>query len=108
MNLQAIQLSDVLSYEEQLNYKGDIVKCGSVELHPAQAQWLHEHQQYLISYRSVYYIHYSKAQGQYYGQKMYQAPQSVINYTKRGRYSYGSAKEVNRWLGFKLLNEEIY
>lgn len=108
MNLQAIQLSDVLSYEEKVNYKGYIVKCGSVELHPAQAQWLNEHKQYLIAYRSVYYIDYSQNLGGFYGRKMYQAPQSVLNYTKRGRFSYASAKEVNRWLGFKLLVEDIY
>ena len=63
MNLQAIQLSDVLSYEEKVNYTGYIVKCGRVELHPAQAQWLHEHQKYLINYRSVYYIGYSQNLG---------------------------------------------
>ena len=107
MNMNAMQLIDVLSLEEFYAKKDEFVKvAGTVELHPAELEWLYNKKQYIVQYRSIYQIHYSRNyKGGFYTQLLYKAENA---FTKRGRFDYASATQVNRMLGFKLLNETIY
>ena len=103
MNMNAITLHDVLSYEEFHEKKSEFIKvAGKVELHPAELEWLYNRKQYIVQYRSIYEIIYSHIyRGGYYTILLYKAENAL---TKRGRFKYYSASEVNDMLGFKLLN----
>ena len=107
MNLQAIQLSDVLSYEEFHELKSEFLHLANkIDLHPVELEWLHNNHYYLVQFNKIYQINFSKNYiDNYYLQLLYKSEKAL---TKRGRFTYGSAKEVNRWLGFKLLAEDIY
>ena len=107
MNMQAITLHDVLSYEEFHEKKNEFIKvAGTVELHPAELEWLYNRKQYIVQYRSIYQINYSRnIKGGYYTVLLYKAENAI---TQRGRFNYYSAAEVNNLLGFKLLSETVY
>ena len=107
MNMQAITLHDVLSYEEFHEKKSEFIKvAGTIELHPAELEWLYNRKQYIVKYRSIYQIDYSRNyRGHYYARLIYKAENAL---TQRGRFKYYSASEVNNMLGFKLLSETVY
>lgn len=107
MNMNAIQLHDVLSLEEFYAKQNEFVKvAGAVKLHPAELEWLYNKKQYIIQYRSIYQINYSRNyNGGYYTVLLYKAENAL---TQRGRFKYYSASEVNNLLGFKLLSETVY
>ena len=107
MNMQAITLNDVLSLEEFYAKQDEFVKvAGNVELHPAELEWLYNRKQYIVQYRSIYQINYSRNyRGGFYTQLLYKAENAL---TQRGRFDYASAVQVNRMLGFKLLSETVY
>ena len=107
MNMQANTLHDVLSLEEFHEKKSEFIKvAGTVELHPAELEWLYNKKQYIVKYRSIYQINYSRNyKGGYYTILLYKAENAL---TKRGCFDYASAEEVNRMLGFKLLSETVY
>ena len=106
MNMQAITLHDVLSYEDFHEKKNEFIKVAGTYLHPAELEWLYNRKQYIVKYRSIYQINYSRnIKGGYYTVLLYKAENAL---TKRGCFDYASAAEVNRLLGFKLLSEEIY
>ena len=107
MNMNALQLYDVLSLEEFYAKKSEFVKvAGTVELHPAELEWLYNRKQYIVQYRSIYQINYSRnIKGGYYTVLLYKAENAI---TQRGRFNYYSAAEVNNLLGFKLLSETVY
>lgn len=107
MNLQSLTLDGVLSYEEFHERKSEFLHLANkIDLHPAELEWLSNNHYYLVQYNKIYQIMYSKNYiGNYHLQLLYKSEKAL---TKRGRFTYGSAKEVNRWLGFKLLVEDIY
>ena len=107
MYMQAITLHDVLSLEEFYAKRNEFVKvAGTVELHPAELEWLYNRKQYIVKYRSIYQINYSRnIKGGYYTVLLYKAENAL---TQRGRFKYYSAAEVNNMLGFKLLSETVY
>ena len=106
MNMNAITLHDVLSLEEFHEKKSEFIKVAGIDLHPAELEWLYNKKQYIIQYRSIYQINYSRNyKGGYYTILLYKAEKAL---TQRGRFKYYSAAEVNSLLGFKLLNETVY
>ena len=106
MNMQANTLHDVLSYEDFHEKKNEFIKVAGTYLHPAELEWLYNRKQYIVKYRSIYQINYSRNyRGHYYALLIYKAENAL---TQRGRFEYYSAAEVNNLLGFKLLSEEIY
>lgn len=107
MNMNAITLYDVLSLEEFYAKRNEFVKvAGTVELHPAELEWLYNKKQYIVKYRSIYQIHYSRNyKGGYYTRLIYKAENAL---TQRGRFNYASARGVNELIGFKLLSETVY
>ena len=110
MNPQAIQLSDVLDYSDFINRKKEFINvAGRIDMHPAQLQWLYERQYYIIAYRSIMQIYYRPNQPQrYVATEIYRATADLTPYTLRGRHTYARAKEINEWLGFELLADNIY
>lgn len=106
MNMQAITLHDVLSYEEFHEKKSEFIKVAGTYLHPAELEWLYNKKQYILRYKNIYQINYSRNhKGKFYVQLLYKAENAL---TKRGHFDYASAEEVNRMLGFKLLSETVY
>ena len=107
MNMQANTLHDVLSLEEFHEKKSEFIKvAGTVELHPAELEWLYNKKQYILRYKNIYQINYSRNyKGNFHVQLLYKAENAL---TKRGCFDYASAEEVNRMLGFKLLTETVY
>ena len=106
MNMQANTLHDVLSYEDFHEKKNEFIKVAGTYLHPAELEWLYNRKQYIVKYRSIYQINYSRNyRGHYYALLIYKAENAL---TKRGCFDYASAEEVNRMLGFKLLSETVY
>ena len=106
MNMQANTLHDVLSYEDFHEKKNEFIKVAGTYLHPAELEWLYNRKQYIVKYRSIYQINYSRNyRGHYYARLIYKAENAI---TQRGRFEYYSAAEVNDLLGFKLLTETVY
>ena len=106
MNMQANTLHDVLSYEDFHEKKNEFIKVAGAYLHPAELEWLYNRKQYIVKYRSIYQINYSRNyRGHYYARLIYKAENAI---TQRGRFEYYSAAEVNDLLGFKLLTETVY
>ena len=106
MNMQANTLHDVLSYEDFHEKKNEFIKVAGTYLHPAELEWLYNRKQYIVKYRSIYQINYSRNyRGHYYARLIYKAKNAI---TQRGRFEYYSAAEVNDLLGFKLLSETVY
>lgn len=104
MNLQAITLDGVMSWEEFHERKGECIRfANSIDLHPAEIEWLYSRNYYIVQYNKIYEIRFSKNyKGNYHLYLLYKSEDAL---TKRGRFTYGDAKTVNRWLGFNLLNE---
>ena len=106
MNMQAITLHDVLSLEEFHEKKNEFIKVAGTYLHPSELEWLYNKKQYILRYKNIYQINYSRNyKGGYYTILLYKAENAL---TKRGCFDYASAEEVNRMLGFKLLSETVY
>lgn len=82
-----------------------IFKVGPVELNSKRAEMVMNHGGYIVAYRTVYQLHYSKNAG-YYGSKVFYADRNKypLPLTKRGRYIAAGPIDVNRLIGFKLLN----
>ena len=106
MNMQAITLHDVLSLEEFHEKKSEFIKVAGIDLHSAELEWLYNKKQYILRYKNIYQINYSRNyKGNFHLQLLYKAENAL---TQRGRFDYASAAEVNRMLGFKLLSETVY
>lgn len=81
-----------------------IMKIGSVELTEAEAARLYADGKYILTYSKVYQIHYSVAQGCYYGTVIYSKPtRGGCGFTRRGRFFAMSAREINEAIGVELL-----
>ena len=78
-----------------------VIKIGNVELTEAEALKIYQEQKYIITYSKIYQLFYSAAQRTIYGNVIYQQP----GLTKRGRFYTFTAAEVNRLLGYQLVNE---
>lgn len=84
----------------------DNVKIGTVELTETEAEKLYSEGKYIVTYSKVYQLFYSKAMRGVYGQLIYLKPTRYgVGLVQRGRYIAATAKEVNKILGFPLLNE---
>ena len=106
MNMNARILNDVLSLEEFHEKKSEFIKVAGIDLHPAELEWLYNKKQYILRYKSIYQINYSRNyKGKFHLQLLYKAENAL---TKRGRFDYASAEQINRMLGFKLLSETVY
>lgn len=106
MNMNARILNDVLSFEEFHEKKSEFIKIAGIDLHPAELEWLYNKKQYILRYKSIYQINYSRNyKGNFHVQLLYKAENAL---TKRGRFDYASAEQINRMLGFKLLSETVY
>ena len=106
MNMQANTLHDVLSYEDFHEKKNEFIKVAGTYLHPSELEWLYNRKQYILRYKNIYQINYSRNyRGHYYARLIYKAENAL---TQRGRFKYYSAAEVNNLLGFKLLSETVY
>ena len=82
-----------------------IYKIGPVGLTEAQAREIMDQGRYIVTYSSVYQIHYSPNAG-YYGQKLHQRPQKGgIGYARRGRFYALRGADVNRLVGARLVND---
>jgi hypothetical protein len=79
----------------------DIVRIGNVELTEEQAFKLYEEKLYIVTYSKIYALHYSNAQKRVYESEIYRSP----GMTRRGRFHKLTAADVNRLIGFKLVNE---
>lgn len=80
----------------------EVVRVGNVELLPTEAYELYESGKYIVTYKTIYQLHYSNAQKRVYGSKIYNA---TGNMTLRGRWFALDAECINNLLGFKLLIE---
>ena len=78
-----------------------VIKIGNVQLTEAEALKIYNNGNYIITYSKIYQLFYSAAQRTIYGSVIYQQP----GLTKRGRYYIFTAAEVNRLLGYQLVNE---
>ena len=106
MNMQANTLHDVLSYEDFHEKKNEFIKVAGTYLHPSELEWLYNKKQYILRYKNIYQINYSRNyKGNFHVQLLYKAENAL---TKRGCFDYASAEEVNDLLGFKLLSETVY
>ena len=106
MNMQANTLHDVLSYEDFHEKKNEFIKVAGTYLHPSELEWLYNRKQYILRYKNIYQINYSRNyKGNFHVQLLYKAENAL---TQRGRFEYYSAAEVNDLLGFKLLSETVY
>ena len=104
--MNALQLHDVLSYEEFHEKESEFIKVAGTYLHPAELEWLYNKKQYILRYKNIYQINYSRNyKGNFHVQLLYKAENAL---TKRGCFDYASAEEVNDLLGFKLLSETVY
>lgn len=83
-----------------------ICKVGSVELNNERIEKIINSGGYIVSFRTVYKLHYSKNAG-YYGTKIFYADKNnyPLPLTKRGRFIAACSVDVNRLIGFKLLND---
>ena len=100
MNKDASSMYGVLSYQDFYDLKDEFVKvAGSIEIHPAELEWLYNHDYYILKYREIYQIHYSRNAG-YYASLIYKAARPL---TKRGRWDHARAEDINDMLGFDLL-----
>ena len=77
-----------------------IVKIGSVELYNEDAFKLYQEEMYIVTYSKIYSLHYSQAQQAVYGREIYYSPGMV----RRGRFHTHTAEQVNKLVGFELLN----
>lgn len=72
----------------------------------ANLETLYNKRQYLLKYRNIYQINYSRNyKGGFYLQLLHKAQKPL---TKRGRFVGASAAEVNNMLGFELLSLQVY
>ena len=102
MNKNASSMYGVLSYQDFHELKDEFVKvAGTIEIHPAELEWLYNHHYYILKYRDIYQIYHSQ-NGGFYAYPIYKAGKPL---TKRGRWSHSRAKEINSVLGFELLEE---
>ena len=100
MNKNASSMYGVLSYQDFYDLKDEFVKVAkSIEIHPAELEWLYNHDYYILKYREIYQIHYSQNAG-YYASLIYKADNPL---TKRGRWNHARAETINSMLGFNLL-----
>lgn len=77
------------------------VAFGNLSLDERNVAKIYNDGKYVVTYSGVYQVHYSSSQNLYYGVK-------IIEYTgivKRGTYAILSAKEINEFIGKKILNE---
>lgn len=87
-----------------------MVEIGNVQLTAETIEYIyHElNEHYLITYRTVYQIHYAKNYG-YYGSKIYYKQKDntsgYVPLTKRGRYITCDGTYLNKLIGFQLVNE---
>lgn len=79
-----------------------IVKIGSVELTPDEAEKYYSEGKYIVTYGRIYQLFYSAAQKRVYGQVIYRHP----GMTRKGRFFAMDAKTVNHLVGFNLVREE--
>lgn len=83
----------------------NIVKVGNIELFEKDAETIYKSGKYIVSYKSVYSIHYS-SNGGYYSSRVYNVPyKDDLPLTRRGRFITADAAQVNQLIGFRLLNE---
>lgn len=76
-----------------------IVRIGSVELTPEEAEKYYQEGKYIVTYGCIYQLHYSAAQKTVYGQGIYKQ----AGMTRRGRFFAMDAKTVNHLVGFELV-----
>ena len=84
-----------------------IVKIGSVEMYENDLPELYESGRiYFVTYSKIYQLMWANNYG-WYGQLVYTKPtKGGMGFTRRGRFYVQTAKQVNKWLGFKLFIEE--
>ena len=92
---------DYASHIEASNNEELQVKLGRVIVHKAEAQWLYEHKNYILTSTSVYNVRYSVNAG-YYAERIYHKKGGC--FARPGRFYTGDAKFINDVLGFELLN----
>lgn len=82
-----------------------IIKIGSVELLPEEAEKYYREKPYFVTYTKIWQVCYSQAQQKYYGTCIYQLTKKGEHFTRRGRFYAFTAADVNRLLKFPLLRE---
>lgn len=103
-NVNAERFFDVCDYKDYYDARYDkslLVKIGNAELHVAEAQWLHEHNQYILTSSRVYQVCHSKNAG-YYGICLHW--NKGARYTRPGRFHTGDAAWINSIIGTELLS----
>lgn len=78
-----------------------IVKIGSVELTPDEAEKYYSEGKYIVTYGCIYQLFYSTAQKRVYGQVIHRSK----GMTRRGRFFAMDAATVNHLVGFNLVKE---
>lgn len=76
-----------------------IVRIGNVELTPEEALQYYQEERYIVTYGSIYQLHYSAAQRTVYGSKIHTGK----GMTRRGRFFAMKAGDVNRLVGYDLV-----
>ena len=79
----------------------NVVKLGPVEMYEHEAAAAYAAGKYLVTYKTVYQIHFSQAQGWHYATPVYS---STVPLAKRGRFHLLTGKEINTLIGHDLLN----
>lgn len=83
-------------------------KLKGMEFTENDLKCLYVNNKYIIKYREVYQINYSKNAG-YYLQLIYKQPKNeYLPLTKRGRHLALNANEVNNLVGFELVKSDTY
>lgn len=103
-NLKAEHFFDVCDHKDlnEARLNDDLqANAGTVTLHVAEAQWIYEHDMYILTYSAIYQPHYSVAQAQYYFSCVLHKKHA--GWSKRGRFHVLTAQEVNKIIGHKLL-----
>jgi hypothetical protein len=81
-----------------------ICKIGPVELKESEFARLYSERKYIVTYGAIFQIHFSQAQGAYYGLKVHsKTTTGGVGFAPRGRFLTLTGAEVNKIVGAEIL-----
>lgn len=101
-NLNAKRFCDVCNYNDYFNARYNpslLVRIGNGQLHVAEAQWLHEHNEYILTCSRVYQVCRNAKMG-YYGKCIHW--KKGARYTRPGRFHTGDKEFINSIIGEEI------
>ena len=81
----------------------NIIRIGTVELYESEAKRLYDERKYIVTYSRIYQLNYGgRPYPHVYGHEIY----ASRGMTRRGRFFALPGAEVNRLVGFPLVNPD--